>query len=209
MSGDPLHHDPAYFRSMYSTDDDPWGFEDRWYEQRKQAVTLAILPRPTYAVGFEPGCANGALTVRLQARCRRLVACELVPEVARRAAARLAGHSHVEVGCGAFPDWWPPVPAIDLLVLSEVAYYLTAAGQGRARAAIERSLAPGGDIVAVHYTGETDYPMRGVEVAAWLDGFADLERLVTHVEPAFEAGVWRRRGATPHEEPIGQPSSRS
>ncbi len=195
MSGGALHHDPSYFRSMYAGHDDPWGFEDRWYEQRKRAVTLALLPRPRYARGFEPGCANGALTVRLQERCVHLVACELVPEVAQRATDRMAGHRHVEIHCGAIPGWWP-APPIDLLVLSEVAYYLTPDGRTQAAAAIERTLAPEGDIVAVHYTGETDYPMRGVEVAVWLDGLGWLERLVHHVDSGFEAGVWRRRAGS-------------
>lgn len=56
---------------MYAASDDPWGFDDRWYERRKYALTLAILTRPTYTCAFEPGCANGALTELLQARCDR------------------------------------------------------------------------------------------------------------------------------------------
>jgi hypothetical protein len=129
--------------------------------------------------------------VLLQERCDRLFASELLPDVAQRARERLATHDHVDVRSAAFPDWWPDV-AVDLLVLSEVAYYLTAAGRRRAEAALAEQLAPGGDVVAVHFTGETDYPMRGEDVAAWLDGLPWLDPIVRHFDQQFEAGVWRR-----------------
>ena len=34
----PVTLPPAYFDAMYQAAADPWGFEDRWYEQRKYAV---------------------------------------------------------------------------------------------------------------------------------------------------------------------------
>jgi hypothetical protein len=185
---------------MYAASDDPWGFDDRWYERRKYAVTLAALTRPSYACAFEPGCANGALTELLQARCGRLYACELVPEVADRARRRLAGHAHVDVRCAPFPNWWPDEP-IDLLVLSEVAYYLTTLGRSDAERSISTSLLPGGELIAVHYTGSTDYPMGGHAVSTWLDGLDCLERLVRHVDRDFEAGVWQRRREPAERQP--------
>ncbi len=192
MMGAALSHDPQYFHTIYAEDRDPWGFEVRWYERRKFALTLALLPKPRYACAFEPGCANGALTELLQARCDRVVAYELVPEVAMRARERLAAHSHVDVRAGAIPRDWPD-QRLDLVVLSEIAYYLTTPGRDRALWELERSLEHGGDVVAVHYTGVTDYPMRGEEVGAWLDGVPWLDRLVDHTDPQFVAGVWRRR----------------
>jgi SAM-dependent methyltransferase len=191
--GEPaLHHDADYFDRMYATTDDPWGFEVSWYERRKYAVTLALLPQARYGCAYEPGCSNGALSELLQARCDRLYASELVPRVADRARARLAQHDHVEVRTAAFPDWWPG-DELDLVVLSEIAYYLTDAGRAEAERAIETSLVTGGDLVAVHYTGETDYPMRGEDVANWLDSQPWLDAIVRHRDGCFEAGVWRRR----------------
>ena len=35
---------PAYFEGMYAASPDPWGFQSRWYERRKYALTLALLP---------------------------------------------------------------------------------------------------------------------------------------------------------------------
>ena len=38
----------TYFDAMYQEAADPWGFEDRWYEQRKFSVSLAMLPAVRY-----------------------------------------------------------------------------------------------------------------------------------------------------------------
>ena len=190
-TGDELHHDTGYFRDMYGTEDDPWGFDHRWYERRKYAMSLAALTRPRYRHAFEPGCANGALTELLAPRCDRLVATELIPDVANRARRRLADRAHVTVRCATFPAWWPDDP-IDLLVMSEVAYYLREPGLDMAATELRRALADGGEVLAVHYTGETDYPMHGGEVAMWLDGIDVLDRVVLNVDEEFELGVWRR-----------------
>ena len=51
----PVTLPPAYFDAMYQAAADPWGFEDRWYEQRKYAVSLALFPAARYRSAFEPG----------------------------------------------------------------------------------------------------------------------------------------------------------
>jgi trans-aconitate methyltransferase len=187
-----LHHDPDYFHRMYAADPDPWGFDRRWYERRKYALTLASLPSERYRHAYEPGCANGSLTELLAPRCDRIDATELVPEVAARAGERLRELAHVTVRCAAFPTWWPDDP-IDLLVLSEVAYYLRPPGRAVVVDRIRGSLEAGGELVAVHYTGATDYPMQGRDVASWLDGIDVLERVVEHVDAKFDLGIWQRR----------------
>ena len=52
----------AYFDRMYSESVDPWQLQSRWYEQRKYAITLALLPYARYRHAFEPGCSIGVLT---------------------------------------------------------------------------------------------------------------------------------------------------
>lgn len=190
MSG-PLHHDRAYFEAMYSEQPDPWGFDVRWYERRKYALTLAALPRQSYRRGYEPGCANGSLTALLADRCDTLIAAELLDDVATRARRRLADRANVEIVTGSLPSYWPEGTG-DLVVWSEIAYYLTASGAAEAAERLHAWLEPGGDLVAVHYTGATNYPRGGADVAAWLDGFAFLERIVSHEDAEFELAVWRR-----------------
>ncbi|MEO6652471.1 MAG: SAM-dependent methyltransferase [Ilumatobacteraceae bacterium] len=186
-----LHHDRAYFEAMYSERHDPWGFDDRWYERRKFALTIASLPQARYRRAYEPGCANGALSELLADRCEELIAAELLDEVAARARARLAVAANVEVVTGSLPQYWPAGTG-DLVVWSEIAYYLTDAGAQEAIDGLDAWLEPGGDLLAVHYTGTTDYPRSGTSIVPWLDGVAFLDRLLVHTDEQFELALWRR-----------------
>ena len=189
-----LHHGQEYFRSVYDDDPDPWGFDRRWYEQRKFDLTVAVLPRRRYRLALEPGCSNGALTERLSERCDHVIAYDFLSDVVERARSRLESHAGVSVVTGEFPEHWPDGPG-DLVVLSEVGYYLTPNGASVAADHLERWLEPGGDVVATHYTGTTDYPMTGREVARWLDSLPFLARGVVHLDDGFEIGVWTRDDA--------------
>ena len=60
-----------YFDELYAQAGDPWDLATRWYEQRKYAITLALLPRQHYAHAFEPGCSIGVLTALLTAAVRQ------------------------------------------------------------------------------------------------------------------------------------------
>jgi hypothetical protein len=53
--------DPGYFRARYAASPDPYGLAERWYEARKYALTVALLPREHYGTAFEPGCSIGVL----------------------------------------------------------------------------------------------------------------------------------------------------
>lgn len=182
----------TYFERIYAVSEDPWDFETSWYEQRKYDLTLAALPRPRYRRAFEPGCANGALTERLAGRCDELVALEPVAEVAGRAARRMRHASHVEVSVGAMPEDWP-AGTFDLIVLSEVGYYLTEAGLDRACRRAVAALEPGGHLVAVHWTGPTDYPASGTAVHDRLRAEPGLHGIAHHVDERFLLTVLEAR----------------
>ncbi|MDT5029117.1 MAG: hypothetical protein QOE61_5543 [Micromonosporaceae bacterium] len=61
---------------------------------------------------------------------------------------RLAGHNHVTVDDWRLPDW--PAGPFDLIVLSEVGYYLDADDLARMLDSAVASLEPAGDLVALH-----------------------------------------------------------
>ncbi len=182
---------PEYFDDMYADDPDPWGFESRWYERRKYAVTLASLPLERYGRAFEPGCSIGVLTALLAERVDELVAWEPHPQAAGRAAARLRSHPWVTVEEASIPDRWPE-GVFDLVVLSEVAYYLDGAAFTRLLERLDGGLARGGDLVAVHFDGTTDYPRSAAEVHGSLDDVVGHEPLVSHRDEGFLLDVWRR-----------------
>jgi hypothetical protein len=103
----------------------------------------------------------------------------------------MADADHVQVRVADFPSDWPDGTG-DLVVLSEIAYYLTDEGLAVASARLERWLEPTAHVVAVHYTGDTDYPRPGASIAPWLDAQPWLERLVSIADPSFDLGVWAR-----------------
>ena len=183
--------DPAYFERIYEHDDDPWLFESSWYERRKFDLTAAALPKDRYRRAFEPGCAIGVLSERLAERCEELVCMELMPRIARRACERLAGKSHVSVAEGCIPDRWPP-GTFDLVVFSEVLYYLTEAGFEETVAHLESSLEQGGHVVSTHYLLETDYPLAGSSVQQRLRDLPWLHEVGSYKERAFEVAVFER-----------------
>ncbi|OBA62455.1 SAM-dependent methyltransferase [Mycobacterium sp. 1100029.7] len=149
---------------MYANADDPWQLATRWYEQRKYAITLAMLPRDRYRHAFEPGCSIGALTEQLALRCDRVTAVDVADAALRGARQRLQHAScrdRVTLQRSSLDAPWPAGP-FDLVVLSEVAYYLQADTlSGVLRRELSR-LRPGANVVAAHWRHPVaDYPLSG------------------------------------------------
>jgi SAM-dependent methyltransferase len=181
-----------YFDEMYDGDADPWDFESSVYEHRKYALTLASLPHQRYGSVFEPGCSIGVLTEMLAARCDRLLATDLVPAALDRARNRCAALRHVTLEQRAIPDDWPE-EMFDLVVLSEIAYYFDSSDLGRVTSRLVRSVNSGGQVIGVHWRGETDYPLTGDEAHEIITARPELERVVHHVETDFVLDAWERR----------------
>ena len=113
------------FEALYA-DADPFRYRTLWYEERKRALLLAMLPARRYARGWEWGCSNGELTAALAERCDTLLATDIAPRAITLARERLADVGHVDLRCMAHPAHWPE-GRFDLVVFSEVGYYLPAA----------------------------------------------------------------------------------
>ena len=175
-----------YFERIYERRDDPWGYVDRWYEQRKRDATLAALPSERYDHALEIGCSIGVLTERLAERCGDLLAVDVSARAVERAQDRLGDRARVEQ-----LDATAALPAgpFDLIVLSEVGYYFGDALDG-VLAAARAALSPTGDLVACHWRHPVDdYPLSGDEVHARIAGLG-LTRLVRHEEEDFLLEVW-------------------
>lgn len=183
----------AYFDDLYATSPDPWGFRDRWYEQRKRDVTLATLPHRGYRRGFEPGCSIGLLTDGLAARCETLLAADGSAAAVRAARAQVARHANVRVEQRSLPGDWPGADIFDLVVLSELGYYFDAPALGRVLDLAIGSLAPGGVLVACHWQHPApDYPQSGAAVHSLLRSRPLLHRCVLHEETDFLLEVFTR-----------------
>ena len=155
---------PDYFIELYARDPDPWGFATRQYEHAKYAATLAALPAGRFESALEIGCSIGVLTAMLAPRCGALSAIDPVDSALAAATARCAAHAQVRFARMTVPQEWP-AGAFDLVLLSEVVYYLTRDEIATLVARVRASLRPHGAALLVHWTGETDYPLSGDEAA--------------------------------------------
>ncbi|WP_424952816.1 class I SAM-dependent DNA methyltransferase [Deinococcus sp.] len=157
---------PEYFDDMYEAHTDPWQFETSEYEAAKYARTLLALPRARYLSGLEVGCSIGVLTARLARRCQALLAIDVSERALQRARARCAALPQVRFERRQLPHGFPP-GRFDLIVLSEVLYYLDAADLHQTLEGCIRALEPGGHLLCVHWTPVVhDYPQTGDEVHA-------------------------------------------
>ncbi len=152
----------TYFDELYARDADPWRFASSPYERDKYAETLAALPRERYQSALEIGCSIGILTRQLAMRADTLCAIDLAAQALDEARRRCADLDHVRFELMGVPAQWPP-GRFDLIVLSEVVYYLDRADVAVLADHIREAIVPGGNVVLVHWLGATHYPMTGDE----------------------------------------------
>lgn len=172
------YRDPEHFERLYQRDPDPWRFATSDYERDKYAATLAALPAPRFARAFEVGCSIGVLTAALAGRCDRLLAVDVAASALAQARARCAALPQVEIVAMRVPDEWPSGD-FDLIVISEVLYYLGLDGIDRTAERARQSLRPGGCVVLVNWHGATDGACSGDEAA---------ERFLTRARLPIVAG---------------------
>jgi SAM-dependent methyltransferase len=188
---------PGYFDDMYASSPDPWGFQSRWYERRKYALTLALLPAERYRDAFEPGCSIGVFTAQLAGRCDRLLSCDGAAAAVAAAAARNAGHRNVTVEQRSLPQDWP-AGDFDLIVFSELLYYFSASDLQEILSRAAGALRPGGTLIAVHWRHPVaDYPRSGDDVHAAVRRQPGLARLAAYADPDFLAEAYLRADGPP------------
>ena len=156
---------PEYFDALYTADPDPWNFAASPYERAKYTLTLNAMPKQRYRSALEAGCSIGVFTRSLASRCDVVVAIDAAaaPLVeARRRCADVPGARFEQMFV---PAQWPD-GVFELVILSEVVYYLNPEDVGRLAARVTNSLVKGGSVIMVHWTGSTNYPLSGDDAAA-------------------------------------------
>ena len=112
---------------LHRAEPDPWGVDERRYERRKRALSLAMLPRDRFTRGLEIGCSVGALTADLAQHCDALVALDSSNSAVESARQRLAVDSSDEPGGGASRGGARRLAGRSLrpVVVSEIGYFLS------------------------------------------------------------------------------------
>ncbi|ETX26684.1 methyltransferase [Roseivivax isoporae LMG 25204] len=149
-----------HLQRLYAGTDDPWSFRESAYEQARFRATAAALPRPRYAAALEIGCGNGELARHLAPRCERYHGVDAVEAALAAARCRVPGATFSRLFLPA------PLPAgpFDLILLSEILYFLDAAGLQALGREVRRR--PAADVVCVTWRGPTGHPLQGEEALA-------------------------------------------
>ena len=186
------------FDRMYDDDaEDPWAFEGSFYEERRRALVLAVLGCRRYGRALEIGCADGRLTEALLERCDQVVALDTSHRAVTAAQERAPSAAVMQ---GMAPADLPAGP-FDLVLLSEVGYFLTPLELVATLRRCERSLAPGGELLLCHWQHPTEQvPLDGVLVHEQAAAALGLERRATYLDDDLRVEVWGDGGSLARRE---------
>jgi cyclopropane fatty-acyl-phospholipid synthase-like methyltransferase len=183
----------ADFEARYRSDPDPWNYLESEYERAKYRATLDACGRGPFGSALELGGSVGVFSELLAPRCARLTTVDFSPTAAGLARARLRAHPQARVVTGAIPEALP-AELFDLVIASEILYYLSSAQLGRTLAALESRMIARARLVCVHWrpTGP-DRPLTATEVHAALRAQPCLSTVASGGTDEYLLDVLERR----------------
>ena len=147
--------DKQYFDDMYAASQDPWNFTGSMYEQEKYQHTITALGGEDFINGLEIGCSIGVLTKMLSEYCTSLLGVDISEKPILIARERLKDNLGVKFEVFDIPRQYPD-NQFDLIVVSEVAYYLSEKDLISTKSLILNSLADNGTLCLVHWRPQID-----------------------------------------------------
>ncbi|NGP18407.1 class I SAM-dependent methyltransferase [Devosia aurantiaca] len=138
------------FEAKFRDNSDPWNYEASAFEAYKRGVLRRACGSRLYGRGLELACANGETTKMLANFCLKLLAVDGSKTAAQTARDRTRHLSNVEVLQALLPQDMPRGP-FDLIVISELLYYLKRHDLDETLRLCADALAPGGRIVCLHH----------------------------------------------------------
>ncbi len=184
---------PEYFDEVYAANADPWNFTTSEYEAEKYAATLAAL-HGNFKNAFEIGCSIGVLTEKLAKRCDKLLAVDISEKALEQAKKRCENSPNVRLQIIQIPNEFPD-ETFDLILISEVGYYLAPEDWQTAMKKTFAHLAADGQVVLVHWTPLVhDYPQTGDAVHESFVKFAKgkMRNLKSLRREKYRLDVWQK-----------------
>jgi 2-polyprenyl-3-methyl-5-hydroxy-6-metoxy-1,4-benzoquinol methylase len=158
-----------HFEALYRRHADPWKLATSDYEDRKYRATVAALGKRRFRNALEVGCSIGTLTERLAGCCDALLGVDFIEQALQAARQRCAHLPHVRFERRAIPAQWPS-GAFDLIVLSEVLYFLSPADLNEVARRCATGAEPDRTVLMVNWRRPNDGTMPGDAAAEMLLG---------------------------------------
>lgn len=152
---------PGHFDHFFDHGD-PFGFDINPEERLKFRRTLEVCGEGALGRVLELGCAVGSFTELLAPRATDLLAVDVSQAAVDQVTRRLRDHPNVRAKALTIPAEFPD-ETFDLVVASDVLYYLSVQELQRCLARIEAALSVGGAFVAVHYVPRMGSVLNGDE----------------------------------------------
>jgi SAM-dependent methyltransferase len=182
------------FERKFQKNIDPWNYTYSPFERFKRGVLLRACGLTKHGRVLELGCANGETTLALRRISLRLLAVDGSVTAIAEARRRLAVSDHVRFSHVILPEEMPHGP-FDLIVISEIAYYLSQHRLSRLGWQVAASLAPGGRVVVLNHRRQFDDAAQHPALAH-RRLISDLQRsllILAHAQfPKFAVAVFLR-----------------
>jgi SAM-dependent methyltransferase len=183
----------AYFEKMYAADPDPWRFRTSAYEAAKYAATVAALADRHYGRALEVGCSIGVLSQQVAPLCDDFLGLDIAEAPLVEARVRCQELPQVRFARMEVPGTWPD-GGFDLILLSEVLYFLNADGIVATAGHVRRSLLTGGRVLLVNWIGDPKPPQPGDLAAEAFLAAAGLEVEQARREERYRLDLLRLPG---------------
>lgn len=181
-----------YFDKLYADSTDPWNFSASPYEQEKYLHTIKALGGRNYENGLELGCSIGILTEMLGKQCKKMLGVDISEAPIKQAAERLRNQPHLYFSALRIPDQYPD-DQYDLIVVSEVGYYLSREELSLTRELIFDSLVLGGSLCLVHWRPQIEGCLfTGDDVNHFLIGGGSCELTYESVNDKYRIDVLQK-----------------
>jgi SAM-dependent methyltransferase len=138
------------FENLFQSNPDPWDYESSPFEAHKRSVLLKHIGLSPRGRVLELACANGVTTQALMNVGLRVTALDGSQTAITQAQARLGKISRLQLLHANLPEGMPK-ERFDLIVVSEIVYYLGSIAARRLAASVADRVAPGGRVVVLHH----------------------------------------------------------